>query len=331
MQATVLSLLSSQGQAVTLTYHADGVYIPATGIVTSNDTVVVTTGVLLPLSRGLKYMPGTDISIDDQQLLLPGNIAQPTVGTTATINGKNYLVTEVTPLNPAGTALIYDCMIRGAPGPAANPTVLLPLAISDFQNGAYSTVGAAASLHDQWVPDPINWLPWDDGYIIPGVGVVFDTIHFAGMLASPGLLAALPTDFTCVAEYSKLGPDGHFSLTAATGLDFGVERQWDDDLGYGTSFIGSFAGGGATTDSINVASTSGDMKIALLFSNSVMGFSIDGAAALSGPTNTDVTPLGVLGFLLGAGYPDTHTGGVTLKKLTFYPAVDPQQLPGLSA
>jgi hypothetical protein len=112
---SVLSLITAKGQPVTLTYHAAGAYDPATATVTSTDTVVTTVGVVLPLSRGLKHMPGTNISVDDQQLLLPGDVAQPAVDTSVAIGTKNYTIVEVAPLNPAGTAQLYDCVIRGAP------------------------------------------------------------------------------------------------------------------------------------------------------------------------------------------------------------------------
>lgn len=109
------SLIAAKGQPVTLTYHAAGAYDMSTHTVTVTDTVVTTVGVVFPLSRGLKHMPGSNIGIDDQQLLLPGDIDQPPVDTTATINGKLYTIIEVAPLAPAGEALIYDCMIRGQP------------------------------------------------------------------------------------------------------------------------------------------------------------------------------------------------------------------------
>jgi hypothetical protein len=112
---SVLSLITAKGQPVTLAYHAAAPYDLATNQVTITDTVVETVGVVFPLSRGLKHMPRTNISIDDQQLLLPGNIEQPPVDTTVTIGGKDFTIIEVAPLAPNGTAQVYDCMIRGVP------------------------------------------------------------------------------------------------------------------------------------------------------------------------------------------------------------------------
>jgi hypothetical protein len=112
-QASALALITESGQAVTLTPPSSGAYNTATGSVgSSSPATVTTTGVVLPLSRGLKHMAGSDIAVGDQQLLLPGNIAQPALDTKATIGGLDYTIKEVAPLNPGGTALLYDCVIR---------------------------------------------------------------------------------------------------------------------------------------------------------------------------------------------------------------------------
>jgi hypothetical protein len=115
-QTSAKQLLAEAGQAVTLTPPTTGTYDPNTATVTgAAPTPVTTTGVVLPLSRGLKHMPGTDITASDQQLLLPGDIAEPVLDTKATIGGVDYTIKEVAPLNPGGTSLLYDCVIRGAP------------------------------------------------------------------------------------------------------------------------------------------------------------------------------------------------------------------------
>lgn len=113
-QSDAKALLADAGQAVTLTPPGSGTYNTATGTVSgAGGTQVVTKGVVLPLSRGLKNMAGATISSGDQRLLLPGDIAQPVLDTKATINGIDYTIKEVDPLNPGGTALLYDCIITG--------------------------------------------------------------------------------------------------------------------------------------------------------------------------------------------------------------------------
>lgn len=110
-QADAAAMIAEVGQAVTLTPKAS-TYDPATATVSGTTTPVSTTGVVLPLSRGLMNMAGTTIQAGDQQLLLPGTIAQPAVGTAANVNGQDYTIVQVNPLDPAGTALLYDCVIR---------------------------------------------------------------------------------------------------------------------------------------------------------------------------------------------------------------------------
>lgn len=138
-QLSAKVLLAEAGQVVILTPPSTGTYDPSTGTVIGagaallteaggvvltevGDEVllesgaaivtIITIGVVLPLSRGLKHMPGTDIAAGDQQLLLPGDIAQPEIDTKVTIGGADFTIKEVAPLSPGGTALLYDCVIR---------------------------------------------------------------------------------------------------------------------------------------------------------------------------------------------------------------------------
>lgn len=111
MQQMAVAMIQMQGQPVTLT-PPGGTYDVATSTFTGNQTTVATTGVVLPLSRGLKHAPGTDIQEGDQQLLLPGNITQPAVDTKAHINGNDYIITEVDPVAPNGTPVYFDCIVR---------------------------------------------------------------------------------------------------------------------------------------------------------------------------------------------------------------------------
>jgi hypothetical protein len=46
------------------------------------------------------------------QLLLSGTIAQPAVDTKVLVNGKTYTIIEVSPVNPNGTAIYFDCIVR---------------------------------------------------------------------------------------------------------------------------------------------------------------------------------------------------------------------------
>ena len=113
-QTRAAALLTDKGRAVTLTRKTAGSYDTATGTVALTDATTATTGVLLPLSRGFTHREGTNIRVGDQQLLLPGNLAAPNIDDTVTIGGTLYVIVEVSPLNPGGTNLIWDCIVRGA-------------------------------------------------------------------------------------------------------------------------------------------------------------------------------------------------------------------------
>jgi hypothetical protein len=112
-QSATARLITEKGRAVTLSYPSAASYDTATGVGTVTNTTVVTTGLALPLSRGLKHMAGSDIAANDQQLLLPGSIDEPPLDTKATIGSVDYVITEVSAINPGGTPLLYDCIIRG--------------------------------------------------------------------------------------------------------------------------------------------------------------------------------------------------------------------------
>ena len=110
-QQTASWMLSSQGQPVTLT-PPGGTYDVTTSAFTANGVPFQSTGVLIPLSRGLTHTPGTDIQSGDMQLLLPGTIAAPAIDTRAVINGRIYTIIEVSTVNPAGTAIYHDAIVR---------------------------------------------------------------------------------------------------------------------------------------------------------------------------------------------------------------------------
>ncbi len=111
-QHSASGLLAMGGQQVMLT-PPGGTYDVTTSTFTGTGVPFQTTGALLPLSRGLTHMPGTDIQIGDMQLLLPGTIPEPAVDMKAVINGKTYTIIEVSPVNPSGTAIYFDCIVRG--------------------------------------------------------------------------------------------------------------------------------------------------------------------------------------------------------------------------
>jgi hypothetical protein len=213
---------------------------------------------------------------------------------------KNSLV-------PSSASVISSTVIEN--------TVSEPLAVSDFENGVYTTSGNTVAFSDQWVSNSTNWFSWDPSYLVSGTGIVFNAIHFIGLLATSALKSVIGSEFICVAEYSKIAPDGHFFISLANDFTFDPEQQWDDDGGYRFEFYGY--SNGLDTGGMVLPAFFGDTKAAMLFSSNTLAMSINGSDAKSIYTPTPVNG-SVLGFGMGAGYPDTNSGGVTLKKLTFY-------------
>lgn len=114
-------MLAEEGQAVTLTYPGGGTYDPATGTTSgSAPSPETVSGVILPLSPFRKSQG--NIVEGDQQLLLAAEnstgtaISAPVVnGTVTDANSKVWTLIAVDPLNPDGTAILYDCIVRRAP------------------------------------------------------------------------------------------------------------------------------------------------------------------------------------------------------------------------
>jgi hypothetical protein len=122
---TAADMLAEDGQTVTLTYVGTSSYDSATSTTTNTapDPETVS-GAILPLSIAIRYgfkQTGSLIVEGDQQLLLSAQntagvaIAAPQVnGTITDTNGNAWTIIAVDPLNPAGTAVLFDCVIRRA-------------------------------------------------------------------------------------------------------------------------------------------------------------------------------------------------------------------------
>jgi len=118
MQTTANRLLAGKGQSITLSHVASGVYNPATGVITGEVTTVQT-GTGAVFEYGNKNIDGTLIKVGDKQLLLSAlktdgtELVPPAVNDTVTIGGTVYTITQIKPLSPAGTVVLYDANLRG--------------------------------------------------------------------------------------------------------------------------------------------------------------------------------------------------------------------------
>lgn len=114
-------LIEAKGQTVTLTRRAAGGYDPSTGTASVTTSTQTGKGVILPFGAGIRKLSGGDVTAADRQCILSGlNSAggvlnEPKVGDTLTdANSVAYTITEVSPLEPAGLAIIYELTVRAA-------------------------------------------------------------------------------------------------------------------------------------------------------------------------------------------------------------------------
>jgi hypothetical protein len=113
MQSTAAELLTEFGQAVTLSRQTAGAYNPATGAAAVTVTTQTGTGAIF--DYGSRDIDGTLIKQGDKKLLLAAlGITAPQVDDTVTVNGVVYTIVLIKALNPAATAVMYICTIRGA-------------------------------------------------------------------------------------------------------------------------------------------------------------------------------------------------------------------------
>ncbi len=117
LQSTANRLLKGKGQPVTITSQIVGVYDPATGSASVSTSIQTGWGAVFEYTN--KNIDGTLILAGDKQLLLSAInsagalLAAPQVNDTVTIGGQVSTIKQVKPLSPAGTALLFDCNIRG--------------------------------------------------------------------------------------------------------------------------------------------------------------------------------------------------------------------------
>ena len=114
-------MLAEDGQAVTLTRRAAGAYNVATGSAAITETTQTGSAVILPFSQGIRKRGDSTITAADRWCILSGlttdgsTLTEPKVDDKLTdAAGNAYTITEVSPLEPAGLAIIYELTIRSA-------------------------------------------------------------------------------------------------------------------------------------------------------------------------------------------------------------------------
>ena len=110
MLIVATELLAEFGAPVTLGVLTGNTYDPVT--LTNGETFAdsIGNGVTVPISA--KEMQNSLVMAGDMKLIIENVALAPTVGSTVTNNGIKYRVEMVEPLSPAGTNLIYTCVLR---------------------------------------------------------------------------------------------------------------------------------------------------------------------------------------------------------------------------
>jgi hypothetical protein len=112
LQQSAQDLLSEFGQGIIINTKTPGAYNPVTG----QSVITVTTqyGNGAIFDRGSRDIDGQLILQGDKKLLLSQiGITDIRVNDTVTIGFKDYTVTMVKTLNPAGTNVMFICNLRG--------------------------------------------------------------------------------------------------------------------------------------------------------------------------------------------------------------------------
>jgi hypothetical protein len=112
-------MLREFGATAKLTVSSgDPTYNVETATSTASTTQVMVSAVVFPLDKGRMAMMKSQVTGDDQQMLLAARdqsgvaVPVPRVSDVVEFASKRYTVVEVAPLAPAGDPILYDCVVR---------------------------------------------------------------------------------------------------------------------------------------------------------------------------------------------------------------------------
>ena len=109
LASTATKMITEFGQAVTFTRNGNVTYDPTQGVSSSSQTTYDANLVL--------FAQITNEEVDNSLAFkdfpaLAYSATPPKIGDTATINGENYRVIEITPVQPATTVIYYELRLR---------------------------------------------------------------------------------------------------------------------------------------------------------------------------------------------------------------------------
>lgn len=114
LRATAGRLLTSYGQSMTLTKRASGAYDPSTGASTVTSTTYTVKGAVFDYSGGAYKPAPMLIQAGDRRALISaeGLSVAPEPADHLTIGSTRWAIVTVTPTDPGGTAVVYECQVR---------------------------------------------------------------------------------------------------------------------------------------------------------------------------------------------------------------------------
>lgn len=120
MSATALRLLTNYGRTIQLSRTVDGEYDPETGQSGGTTESQDATVVILPASNGtvqafdIRFENGTLIEQNLRALTIAAKDLTwvPVSGDKATFDGSEWTFIGCTPINPAGTPIVYKAAVR---------------------------------------------------------------------------------------------------------------------------------------------------------------------------------------------------------------------------
>jgi hypothetical protein len=109
LASTATKMITEFGQAVTFTRNGNVTYDPTQGVSSSSQTTYDANIVLFAQIKSEEV--DNSLSFKDFPAVAYSS-TPPKIGDTATINGENYRVIEITPVQPATTVIYYELRLR---------------------------------------------------------------------------------------------------------------------------------------------------------------------------------------------------------------------------
>ena len=109
LASTATKMITEFGQAVTFTRNGNVTYDPTQGVSSSSQTTYDANIVLFAQIKNEEV--DNSLAFKDFPALAY-SATPPKIGDTATINGENYRVIEITPVQPATTVIYYELRPR---------------------------------------------------------------------------------------------------------------------------------------------------------------------------------------------------------------------------